>query len=217
MNDAIAVLASGGLDSCVLLAQMAQQATVYPIYLRAGLIWENEEYNALQAFIGALESRNIQPVTTLALAMQPFYANHWSVSGCNIPSQHDPESKTFLPGRNVLLLSLAAVWCSLHDVHRIALGTLSGNAFADASLDFFEQMSKTLSTGLDFPIHIMAPYREKYEKADLIRDFPNLPLELSLTCLSPLEGKHCGQCNKCCQRKAGYKAAGVLDRTTYVK
>lgn len=217
MKDPIAVLTSGGLDSCVLLADMAQQATVYPIYIRSGLIWENDEFTSLQAFIQALKNDNIHPITTLSLPVQSLYGTHWSVTGKCIPSHDDPDSKTYLPGRNVLLLSLAAVWCSLHQVHRIAIGPLTQNPFPDATLEFFNQFSKTVSTGLGFQIRIEAPYREKLKKEDLIRKYRALPLALSMTCMDPQRGKHCGQCNKCKERQEGYKAAGVPDPTQYTQ
>lgn len=217
MTDHTAVLSSGGLDSCVLLADMARRATVYPIYVRNGLFWEKEELNALQAFIQALNNPHVQPLTILSQSVKPLYGKHWSVSGNGIPDLHAPDIKTYIPGRNVLLLSLAAVWCSQHHVPRIAIGSLSGNPFPDASLEFFRQFGETLSMGLDFQIRIEAPYREKYKKEDLIRVFHALPLELSLTCMAPKGGRHCGQCNKCNERQMGYKAAGMPDRTSYIK
>ena len=212
----VAVLASGGLDSCVLLADMAQQAAVYPIYIRHGLIWENEEFQALQAFIEALHNAHIRPVTELSLPAQPLYGNHWSVSGVGIPTKHDPEHSAYIPGRNVLLLSIASVWCCQHDIHRIALGTLSTNPFPDATLDFFQRFSETVSTGLAFPISIEAPYRKKDRKEDLVRKFVTLPLDLSLSCMAPKDGVHCGHCNKCHERNMGYQAAGILDTTPYL-
>jgi 7-cyano-7-deazaguanine synthase len=215
MEAAIAVLASGGLDSCILLADMAQTSTVYPLYIRHGLIWENEEILALQAFIEALHNGRIKPVTALSLPAQPLYGNHWSVSGVGIPTKHDPDHTAYIPGRNVLLLSIAAVWCSQHDVHRIAIGTLRRNPFPDATPEFFQQLGTILSTALNFPISIEAPYRQ-YKKDDLIRKFPNLPLELSLSCMAPKKGRHCGHCNKCHEREVGYAAAGVSDPTRYL-
>jgi 7-cyano-7-deazaguanine synthase len=217
MPESIAVLSSGGLDSCILLADMALESTVYPIYVRNGFIWEQEEFRALNAFIQALNNRNVQQITTLSLPIHALYGNHWSLSGSQVPSVNDPDSKTFLPGRNVLLLSVAGVWCSLHQVPRIAIGTLHGNAFPDATIEFFKQFGKTLSAGLDFKIGIEVPYRKKYGKKDLIQKYKNLPLELTLSCIDPKGGKHCGQCNKCGERQAGYKAAGVRDQTQYVK
>ena len=42
--DRIAILASGGLDSSVMLGAIAQTGRhVFPIYIRAGLSWERDE------------------------------------------------------------------------------------------------------------------------------------------------------------------------------
>ena len=62
----IAILTSGGLDSSVLLAEEAKTAEVYPIYVRCGLAWEDAERKALDAFLNALTSPNVKPVTTLS-------------------------------------------------------------------------------------------------------------------------------------------------------
>jgi hypothetical protein len=34
-----------------------------------------------------------------------------------------------LPGRNVLLIGVTAVWCALHDIGMIAIGSLDANPF----------------------------------------------------------------------------------------
>jgi 7-cyano-7-deazaguanine synthase len=47
----IAVLASGGLDSSILIAKIASDADVHPIYVRCGLKWEDVELAALQSFL----------------------------------------------------------------------------------------------------------------------------------------------------------------------
>ena len=51
-----AVLSSGGLDSGALLAHMSKRGPVYPIYIRSGLPWEDEEILALKEFSKALVS-----------------------------------------------------------------------------------------------------------------------------------------------------------------
>lgn len=217
MSKAVAVLASGGLDSCVLLASKAEETTVTPLYVRHGLIWEEEELKALGTFIKALNHPHVQPIIILSQPIHSIYENHWSITGQNVPSKHDPDSKTYLPGRNILLLSIASIWCSLHKVSRIAIGSLSANPFPDATLDFFREFGKSLSTGLASPISIEAPFCEKNKKEDLIRQFSTLPLELSLSCMSPKKGLHCGECNKCYERQVGFKRAGVKDSTIYAE
>jgi len=212
----VAVLASGGLDSCVLLAELAKSAQVLPIYVRKGLVWEAEERKALESFTKALNNPNVQAITVLTLSGKELYEDHWSVTGRGIPDDKSPSDAVAIPGRNVLLIGLAAVWCSTHEVPRIAIGSLSGNPFPDATPQFFGRYESLLSEALGRKTAIDAPFRGIL-KEDLIRTHANLPLHLSLTCKAPKNGQHCGGCNKCEDRRVAFKAAGVPDKTRYVK
>ena len=212
--DKISVLASGGLDSSVLVAELAKAARVYPIYVKCGLKWEAMELSALRSFLDALKSPYVMPLTVLEVPTAALYGDHWSLSGARVPDADAPDAEVFIPGRNILLLGLAAVWCSTHGVLRIAIGSLDGNPFPDATPEFFETFSHALSLGLGRAIQIDAPFRGLH-KEELIRRFAALPLELTLTCMAPAGGIHCGQCNKCRERQRAFQKAGVPDRTAY--
>jgi len=59
----VAVLVSGGLDSCVLAAHLAARARrVYPVYVRQGLIWESVEQHWVKRFLAAVSEPNIEPL-----------------------------------------------------------------------------------------------------------------------------------------------------------
>lgn len=210
----IAVLASGGLDSSILLAELAQTAEAWPIYVEMGLAWEAKERRALEAYASALRSPNIRPLTVLQLPIKAVYGAHWSVTGKAVPDAESAYDSVFLPGRNVLLIGLAAVWCSTHGVSKIAIGSLGGNPFPDATLEFFEEYGRLLSSSLAHPIAVSAPYRGLH-KADIIRRHQNLPVELTLTCMGPVGLMHCGRCSKCAERQGAFLEAGVRDRTRY--
>ncbi|MGO9058785.1 MAG: 7-cyano-7-deazaguanine synthase [Candidatus Binataceae bacterium] len=212
---AIAVLASGGLDSSVLVADQARSAEVYPIYVQWGLAWEATERAALQSFLAALNDRSAMPLTTLSVPITAMYGDHWSLTGKGVPGLEEPDSAVFLPGRNILLIGLAAVWCSTHDVSRIAIGSLGGNPFPDATPEFFRDFARILSSGLGHHVQVEAPYRDLH-KSEIIKRFSDLPLELTLTCMAPKAGKHCGRCNKCGERRLAFQQAGVPDRTVYL-
>jgi 7-cyano-7-deazaguanine synthase len=50
--NAVAVLASGGLDSAILVAELATEGReVTPIYVRFGLAWEEVEARHLERFL----------------------------------------------------------------------------------------------------------------------------------------------------------------------
>ena len=98
----------------------------------------------------------------------------------------------------------------------MALGLLAGNPFPDASPAFFAAMAEALSRGLATPIGIDVPFSGMH-KADVIRLGVELgvPLALTLSCMQPVEGRHCGRCSKCRERRDGFIEAGVEDPTEY--
>ena len=210
----ISVLASGGLDSSVLIAKLAAGAEVYPIYVRCGFAWEEMEIEALRSFLDALHEPSAMPITVLSAPTGVLYGDHWSVTGARVPGADEPDENTYLPGRNILLISLAAIWASTHGVSRIAIGSLGGNPFPDATPEFFESFARALRMGLGHDVTIEAPLRG-FHKEDLIKLFKDLPLELTLTCMAPKGARHCGQCNKCFERRQAFQKAGVADRTIY--
>ena len=210
----VAVLVSGGIDSSILLADRAKNDDAFPLYVKAGLVWENQELQVLKQFISAVNNPNIHPVTTIQSPVNSLYDNHWSITGDRVPKAGTPTSNLFLPGRNILLLSLGALWCGTRSVSRLAIGTLEGNPFPDATQEFFDDFSKTVSKGLAYPIGIEAPYLN-LTKEDIIESHRDLPLELTLTCMAPNDRMHCGLCNKCDERQSAFAQSGVTDRTHY--
>ena len=219
MSRRIAVLASGGLDSAVLLADLARQNTVLPVYVAAGLAWERHEQTALRAYLEAIACDNLQPLTVLDMPSRGLYGpQHWSVAG-RAPAYDEPDETVYIPGRNVLLIGVTAVWCALNDIGAIAIGSLDGNPFPDATPAFFDDYGRLLSGALDHPLEVIAPYRHLH-KEQIVALIPGLPLHLTLTCMAPVERDgvplHCGACNKCRERREAFAAAGVADLTAYL-
>src|SRR5512147_1130826 len=105
-----AVLCSGGLDSVVLAAREARNAVVHPVYVAAGLAWESIEARALERLAAARAfGDRAAPIVRLAVDMRDVYpASHWAVRG-TAPGYHTPDEDVYIDGRNVVLLSKAAV------------------------------------------------------------------------------------------------------------
>jgi 7-cyano-7-deazaguanine synthase len=212
------VLFSGGLDSAVLLALERQgHAPVQPVHVKAGLAWEGAERRAIDRLLAApLFSAGVEPLATITVDIRDVYpASHWSVTG-HPPAYDTPDEDVYLEGRNILLLSKAAVLAARLAIPRIALGSLAGNPFPDATPGFFRAMARALSLGLNRELDIVTPLAG-FHKDRVIRLGLELgvPLELSLSCMNPSGGRHCGACSKCRERRDAFRDARVSDPTAY--
>jgi len=217
-----AVLLSGGLDSAVLLAEEAAHDDVQPVYVSVGLAWEAAEREAVRRFLAdGFKSPRVRPLASLSVDMTDVYpAAHWARSG-HAPGYRTPDEDVYLPGRNVVLLGKAGVFCALARLDRLVIGTLDHNPFPDATPAFREAMTTALSLGLDHRIEIAAPYA-RVGKADVIArgQRAGVKLELTLSCMNArADGqafpRHCGVCSKCRERHDAFVEAGVADPTDY--
>lgn len=211
-----AVLLSAGLDSAVLAAYEARQSQVHPIYVSTGLAWEGQELEALDRLLTAPTFLSLAPLARLAFTVRDLYPpTHWALRG-EPPSFDTPDEDVYLTGRNIILLSKASIYCAQHRIGRIALGPLAGNPFPDATPQFFTSMAQAMSLGLAHDIRISTPFAEK-EKSDVIRLGVELgvPLELTLSCMNPRGGLHCGMCSKCRERRDAFNEARIDDPTRY--
>ena len=184
-----------------------------------GLAWERDERAiaekllATPPFTGA-----VRPLVPLQFEMTDVYPpEHWAVRG-EAPGYDTPDEDVYLDGRNIVLLAKASVFMSRHGLERVLIGPLAGNPFPDASSEFFDQMSRTLAMGLARPLAIEAPLAQMH-KEEVIKLGSSLgvPLELTLSCMQPINGMHCGRCSKCRERRNGFRDAGVVDQTVYLR
>ena len=211
-----AVLFSAGLDSAVLLAHAARHATAIPLYVSVGLAWEADEIAVARRLLASPPYRNARPLVPLRFDLRDIYPDtHWAIRG-EAPGFDTPDEDVYLEGRNVVLLTKAAVYMAREQVERVLLGPLAGNPFPDATPVFFEAMQRALSLGLGRPVVIETPFAAM-RKSEVVRLGTDLgvPLELTLSCMQPVGGMHCGRCSKCRERRDAFVQAGIEDPTEY--
>jgi 7-cyano-7-deazaguanine synthase len=217
-----AVLLSGGLDSAVLLAEESAHDDVQPVYISVGLAWESAERDALRHFLAhGFSSPRVRPLAALSVDMTDVYpAAHWARTGA-APAYHTPDEDVYIPGRNVVLLGKAGIFCAAAGLDRLVIGTLDHNPFPDATPAFRDAMAAALSLGLAHPLEIAAPYA-RVGKAEVIQrgHRAGVHLAFTLSCMNPRANgdrfpRHCGLCSKCRERHDAFVEAGVPDDTDY--
>ena len=216
-EDKVAVLMSSGIDSTALIAHIAKTSKkVYPVYIQFGLRWEETELYWLKKFLRSLRYGNIESLTVLSVPLKDTYATHWSVTGVKVPDAHAKPTEIFLPGRNMMLLSKAAVFCAMSGIELLAIATSRNYPFEDGQPHFFRLCENVFSKSCAAPITIYAPYLDK-SKDELMQEAKELGFDFSFSCIFPKGHQHCGDCYKCAERKAAFARLGLLDKTSYYK
>lgn len=201
MNKRVCVLASGGFDSSVLIADyLARGWEVHPFYARSGFYWEKAELFWLRRFLSRLRAAKLRPLVVADVPMKWIMKDHWSMSGKGAPSSRAAWDSVYLPGRNLILLSQAGVYAATHGVSHVALGVLKGNPFADSRPRFLKDMQDAINDALRARLRVVAPYAELSKRqvhglADRLKR--RFPLELTFSCLRPRGLEACGACSKC--------------------
>lgn len=214
----LGLLHSGGLDSSILLAELLRQGQrVQPFYIRTDVVWAAAELAAIRQFLEVMESPGLQELIVFDLPLGDLYQDHWSISGVATPDGTTTDEAVFLPGRNALLTIKPLLWCQTHGIAELALATLACNPFADARPEFLQQLSAAMATGgLGDAVRITQPFAG-LNKEQVLQLGRELPLEHTFSCISPRDGRHCGQCNKCAERRAAFASSNIPDPTNYFR
>ena len=132
---------------------------------------------------------------------------------------------TYVPARNTIFLSYALAWAEvlLSDTIFIGVNVMDYSGYPDCRKEYinaFETMANLATkagvTG-ETTIKIKTPLIH-LSKAQIIKKGNELNLDYSLTlsCYDPdSEGRACGACDSCLQRKKGFQEAKVKDPTLY--
>ncbi|MBI4369637.1 MAG: 7-cyano-7-deazaguanine synthase [Elusimicrobia bacterium] len=211
----MAVCVSGGLDSAVLLAICAEHSDeVHPFFIRNGHSWENAERRSLARFIKALNKKNIASIVDLEFPTKRALHEIWSGRQYR-PGFHQGYSANYIPGRNLALLSAAALPAFARGLEAIALGLLKNNPYPDARPSFFNIFGRAAGSALNWNFKILTPLIH-LKKEQVIMLGRKYPLELTLSCVAPVNGLHCGnRCNKCAERQKAFHLAGIPDPARY--
>ena len=218
------VVFSGGQDSTTCLIQaLAQYDEVHAITFNYGQR-HSQEIAVAQAIAGELgvTAHKVLDLSLLnELAISSLTRDAIPVSSA---LQDNGLPNTFVPGRNILFLTLAAVYAYQVGAEVVITGVCETDfsGYPDCRPEYiaaFEAMSnlatKAAVEGAHLKIH--APLIN-LSKAEIIRRGNALGVDYGLTisCYQADEsGRACGVCDSCRLRREGFMAAGVPDPTAY--
>lgn len=228
MNKKAVVLLSGGIDSSTTLAIAKQQGfEIYAISFRYGQRHQIE-LEAAKRIAASLdvEKHLIVTVDLAAIGGSALTANLEVPRDRAVEKMSHEIPITYVPGRNIIFLSLALGWAEVLAAYDIFIGAnaIDFSGYPDCRPEFltaYEQMANlgTKAGVAGNKISIHAPLI-KLTKAQIIQKGAELGIDYSLTlsCYDPtVDGKACGKCDSCLLRKNGFQAAGLPDPTIYVE
>ncbi|RVT89680.1 7-cyano-7-deazaguanine synthase QueC [Sphingomonas crocodyli] len=217
------VLLSGGLDSMVSGGIAREQG----FKLAALTVDYNQRHRVeLEAAARVAKMLDVDRHVTLPLNLRAFGGSALT-DDIDVPKTGVEEGAipvTYVPARNTIFLSLALGLAEATGARDIFLGVnaLDYSGYPDCRPEFiakFQELADLATRmgveGQGFTIH--APLQHM-TKADISAEAARLGLDAgqSWSCYDPTpDNKHCGLCDSCRLRSAGFEAAGLPDPTIY--
>ncbi|HYE06453.1 MAG TPA: 7-cyano-7-deazaguanine synthase QueC [Planctomycetota bacterium] len=215
-TDAAVVLLSGGQDSTTCLAwaldRFAHVEAVTIDYGQRHRI-ELEAATAIARRVGIAQS--VIPCDSFATL-----GGNALTGGVAVSSTPGPGGlpNTFVPGRNLVFLTLAAAYAWQRSIPALVTGVCQTDysGYPDCREDTMVAMQDALRRGMDAPFTIHTPlmHLTKAATVTMLRDLGRLDLlRDSHTCY---EGRRppCGACAACVLRAKGFAEAGIADPLT---
>ena len=223
MTGKAVVLLSGGLDSTTTLAKaIADGNEVVALSFRYGQR-HSKELVAAKNVADFFKVKHV--IVDIDLSM---FRSALTDKNIDVPENRDEEQMgsdipvTYVPARNIIMLSVAAGLCESVDADKIYIGanSVDYSGYPDCRPEFFAEYEKMINIGTKagvegHPIRIMTPIQHA-TKADIVRLGKKLgaPLHLTWSCYEGGE-KACGKCDSCQLRLRGFEEAGYKDEIEY--
>ncbi len=219
------ILLSGGLDSSVLLRLLRRErpsARLYAISFLYGQKHKRELACARwQAQAASVAEHQTPDIRDFGAAL----ANDSALTDCirPIPSlaelaQQDlDQPPTYVPHRNLVLLSMAAAYAESRGCAEVCYGAQRQEQYGywDCTPDFVKHLNQVLALNRRTPVHVYAPFTG-LRKADVLKIGLEVGVDFSHTwsCYRGNE-RACGVCPACMERLAAFREIGVADSLPY--
>jgi len=207
-KDSALVLFSGGQDSTVCLYWTLQQfSRVEAVCFRYGQRHENEVEIAQILADRANVPLRIIHAEMIGMLSENALTNQ-AIAIDKKPLNENPPN-TFVPGRNLLFISMAAIVAREKQIFDLVTGVSQTDfsGYPDCRQTFIQSLNETLNLAMDeqFVIHTPLMWKDKkavWQLADELGIFELVKNE-TITCYNGILAAGCGNCPACILRQRG--------------
>jgi 7-cyano-7-deazaguanine synthase len=219
------VLVSGGLDSSVLLHHVAVnlgRGPVHALSFNYGQRHSKElvcaHYQAEQAKVFVHRVIDISFMGDLLKDGSSLVKGGAVVPRLDELAEEDLEQPpTYVPNRNMMLLSIAAAYAEAKGVSELYYGAQAQDEYGywDCTEAFLDRINHVLSLNRRDSVTVHAPF-VRMKKTELVRTGAALGVDFARTWSCYRGGeKACGVCPTCVERLNAFKQADALDPLQY--
>ena len=222
----VVLLLSGGMDSTALLHHVARSLGRGPIHALSCDYGQRHvrelECAAWQAERAGVAEHRILDVSFVGDLVKPGTS---LVDGGNavpdlgaLREADRDQPPTYVPNRNMMLLSLAVAYAEARGVRDVFYGAQAQDEYGywDCTAEFVEKLNRVLALNRREAVTVHAPFTGMC-KAESLRIGLELGVDYGHTWSCYRGGKTaCGRCPTCVERLKAFQEAGAIDPLPYV-
>lgn len=218
---------SGGLDSGIMTMMLVEKYGPDRVFALSYNYGQKQKAELLKAAALCEQlgiGHKVLDLGILGEIAEPISAN---ISGSSVAMPTirdvlgDPQPKTYVPFRNLILLSLTMAQAEASNASHVFTGLQVHDEYGywDTSQRFVDSINAVAAQNRTHKVEILAPFSQlsKYHEILIAKEMGKEDLLAStLTCYDPNEYmESCGKCPSCAERIQNFAKAGMKDPIVY--
>lgn len=226
-NENVLVVLSGGMDSSILTMLLVAKygaTKVKALSYDYGQKQKIELEKAARVCSILKVDHKVLDLGILGEIAKPISANIGSTD-VKMPTIKDvlgdPQPKTYVPFRNMILLSLTLAQAEASKASHVFTGLQVHDQYSywDTTQKFVDNINAVAEQNRTHKVKVLAPFSHlsKYEEISICKQMGLIDLLAhTMTCYNPNDkGESCGKCPSCSERIANFAKARMVDPVKY--
>lgn len=214
------LLVSGGMDSVTLLHYLRRQRPNAHLHALTFLYGQK---HARETRCAARHARLISArhqllkiafFSQITAGFSALTDRHIAIPAlAKLTSAQRAQPATYVPNRNMLLLSLAAAYAEAHGIPEVFYGAQQQDQYGywDCTNEFLQRLNMVLALNRRQPVVVRAPFL-KMRKCEILKIGLKLGIDYARTWTCYKGGRApCGQCPACAERQQAFAALNLTD------